>query len=44
MLSFKDVYFVPLGFQFAFMVWVGLMGGGSYVNVNYLIVSGHVLP
>lgn len=26
------------------MIWVGLMGGASYVNVNYLIVSGTFLP
>lgn len=26
------------------MVWVGLMGGTSYVNVVYLIVSGEFLP
>lgn len=26
------------------MVWVGLMGGGSYVNINYQIVSESVLP
>jgi hypothetical protein len=26
------------------MLWVGLMGGGSYVNINYLVVSGSFLP
>lgn len=26
------------------MLWVGLMGGACYVNVNYQIVSGSTLP
>ena len=30
-------HFLPLPLQFALMVWVGLMGGGMYVNVFYLL-------
>ena len=30
-------HFIPLPLQFVLMVWVGLMGGGMYVNVFYLL-------
>ena len=30
-------HFMPLWLQFVLMVWVGLMGGGMYVNVFYLL-------
>ena len=30
-------HFIPLPMQFILMVWVGLMGGGMYVNVFYLL-------
>jgi hypothetical protein len=33
-------HFLPLGVQFAHMVFVGLMGGLSYVSIFYLILNG----
>ncbi|CAK83473.1 unnamed protein product (macronuclear) [Paramecium tetraurelia] len=37
-------YQLNIAIQICLMLWVGLMGGASYVNVNYLIVSGTFLP
>lgn len=30
---------VSMGIQIPCMIFVGLMGGGSYVNVNYLLLN-----
>jgi battenin len=36
--------FMPIWLEFITMVWVGLMGGASYVNVAYQILSADFLP
>lgn len=35
---------VSIWIQFPLMVFVGLMGGTSYVNVSYLILSTDTIP
>jgi battenin len=42
---FNAVYvFMPVWVEFVTMIWVGLMGGASYVNVAYQILSADFLP